>query len=95
MNVICTHLAAPTLVAGQHHCAAQVLASAKTATQAAGILVVVVMIVVAGFVAAVVRATRLLTALFGQFLQVASSMTATLCTMVITVLVVVALLVHH
>jgi hypothetical protein len=106
MYIVTTHLPTATILAGvssvSGHLASAASAAgsmagtaAGTAGPAAGAAAMIVVIVVIALVAVLARAARALAEILGQFLRIASIMTGTLCTMVISAVFIVALLVRR
>ncbi len=92
-SVTATILAGGSTVLGHHLVAAGPAAGA--AALAAGTAAMIVVIVVIAFIAVLTRAAKALAEILGQFLRIASIMTGTLCTMLISAVFIVALLVRH
>ncbi len=94
MNRISVHLVTAATLASPHLQLTRTASSGSVPSEAAGIVAVLALIVVLAFMMALTRAARALAELVAPILKVASIMTGTLCTIVISVVLVVAFLVH-
>lgn len=94
MNTISIHLAIATLATGlPSYTHASGIAGAVA--QTAGSLTLAIVILAVALLVAMARAARGLAILMSQFLKVAAAMSSVLLTTLISIVVAVALLVHH
>jgi len=95
VNILPPHLATVAILAACHLQPSRPLAAARMTVEAVATMTMIVVILVIVATAAVVRAVQSVLGLLAQLMQVVSALVAVRCSMVISVVLVVGLLLHH